>query len=103
MTFIDQVINKVGVPAALSRLRYRSAAATPAGPVEPTIPSLASVEYELSQIRIALLGFVDFGEDHVERKLAMAQVGGATGTFNAGLTRRNEILNKLPTEIGYQE
>lgn len=91
MNFIDHVMNQVGAPAALSRLRYRSAVSTPAGPVEPDIPSLASVEYELSQIKIALRGVVDFGEDHIEGNLTIAPVAGAAVASTAGLTRRNGI------------
>lgn len=63
MTFIDHVLDQVGVPAARAWLRNRPAPLKTAPPAEPVIPSFASVEYELSQIRVSLRGFVDFGDE----------------------------------------
>jgi hypothetical protein len=56
MSLIDQVLK----PASFSWLQKKTRAEQPAEPVAPPAPSLASVEYELIQLRASLRGVVDF-------------------------------------------
>lgn len=77
-------------PEALSWLRQTPAAVeVPAQLVDGRLPSLAAVEYELSQLRASLRGVVNFGDE--TPKAVIAQ----TSAPKPGLVRRNKLQDKL--------
>ena len=88
MSFVDHI----RAPGALSWLRNGRPVRL-AEPQAAPLPSLASVEYELAQLRASLRGVVDFGDDAGKREAAHTPAV-AIGT-DSGLVRRQGLQAKL--------
>lgn len=96
MSFIDHV----RIPDALSWLRNRAGNADPSMSVSQTGPSIASVEYELRQLRVSLRGIVDFGDAQREdlagaRAVAAVSSAGGIVAPGSGLKRRHDLHLKF--------
>ena len=94
MSLIDHVLK----PARLSWLHKRTQGQLPAEPAAPPVPSLASVEYELSQLRISLRGVVDFAGGPVKginNTSAPADAMAALASIGSGLMRSDSHRRKL--------
>jgi len=66
MSLINHVLKPAGFPQLLRKIQ----SLREAEPARVPAPSLASVEYELMQLRASLLGVVDFKEDLAPTLLA---------------------------------
>ena len=88
MSLIDHVLK----PSGLSWLYKKVPADVTHETTVPRTPSLASVEYELSQLRSSLDGVVDFSSPHHNSRLATK---GAAVVLSTGLQRSETHRQKL--------
>jgi hypothetical protein len=96
MSLIEHVLK----PARLPWLHRKTRAELPAEPAVPPVPTLASVEYELSQLRISLRGVVDFAggpAKGLSSTKAPAEAMAALASVGSGL-KRSDIHRRKLTE-----
>ena len=87
MSIIDQVRG----PLPLSWLRKSATVEAPAELLAARLPSLASVEYELYELRASLRGVVDFGDEKPKSSASLASPP------SPSLKRNNALQGKLVT------